>query len=115
MAHENLLNYFSQQVNLYLDNRLSEESSQHLLNIVNKDDIIAYDYIDKDMWIFKDTKIDGVENLQPNGKSSNKVVFDKNDQYMYFKAGVYNQNNSGEAADYVQATFYQLENSHDHR
>lgn len=38
MAHENLLNYFSQQVNLYLDNRLSEESSQHLLNIVNKDD-----------------------------------------------------------------------------
>jgi hypothetical protein len=37
MAHENLLNYFSQQVNLYLDNRLNEESSQHLLNTVNQD------------------------------------------------------------------------------
>lgn len=38
--------------------------------------------------------------------------YDKSDQYMYFKAGVYNQNNSGEPNDYVQATFYQLENSH---
>jgi hypothetical protein len=38
--------------------------------------------------------------------------YDKSDQYMYFKAGVYNQNNTGEATDYVQATFYQLENSH---
>ncbi|WP_405606477.1 polysaccharide lyase family 7 protein [Polaribacter sp. Asnod1-A03] len=33
-------------------------------------------------------------------------------QYMYFKAGVYNQNNSGDADDYVQATFYSLEKSH---
>lgn len=33
--------------------------------------------------------------------------------YMYFKAGVYNQNNSGSPDDYVKATFYQLENSHD--
>jgi poly(beta-D-mannuronate) lyase len=33
-------------------------------------------------------------------------------QYMYFKAGVYNQNNSGDSNDYVQATFYKIENSH---
>lgn len=33
-------------------------------------------------------------------------------QYMYFKAGVYNQNNSGDDDDYVQATFYALEKSH---
>ena len=32
--------------------------------------------------------------------------------YMYFKAGVYNQNKSGDSEDYVQATFYELENSH---
>ncbi len=38
MAHENLLNYFSHQVNLYLDNRLNEESSQHLMAAVNEDD-----------------------------------------------------------------------------
>lgn len=34
------------------------------------------------------------------------------DDYMYFKAGVYNQNNSGEATDYVQATFYELTVTH---
>jgi poly(beta-D-mannuronate) lyase len=34
-------------------------------------------------------------------------------QYMYFKAGVYNQNNSGDGSDYVQATFYSLEHTHD--
>lgn len=30
----------------------------------------------------------------------------------YFKAGVYNQNNTGEAGDYAQATFFALEQSH---
>jgi hypothetical protein len=38
MAHENLLSFFSDQVNLYLDNRLSPESTQHLMDIVQKDD-----------------------------------------------------------------------------
>ncbi len=38
MAHENLLNFFSQQVNLYLDNRLTEESSKHLMDAVSCDD-----------------------------------------------------------------------------
>ncbi|GAA0854768.1 polysaccharide lyase family 7 protein [Aliiglaciecola litoralis] len=33
-------------------------------------------------------------------------------QYMYFKAGVYNQNNGGAEGDYVQATFYHIVNSH---
>ncbi|GDY24257.1 hypothetical protein AHAT_01470 [Agarivorans sp. Toyoura001] len=39
--------------------------------------------------------------------------YDDADQYMYFKAGVYNQNKSGDDDDYVQATFYVLNNSHD--
>jgi poly(beta-D-mannuronate) lyase len=38
--------------------------------------------------------------------------YNKRDQYMYFKAGVYNQNNSGVSEDYVQATFYRLVNTH---
>lgn len=38
--------------------------------------------------------------------------YSKNNQYMYFKAGVYNQNNSGDDRDYVQATFYHLKNQH---
>ncbi|TLU61843.1 cyclic nucleotide-binding protein [Thalassotalea litorea] len=38
--------------------------------------------------------------------------YDQGGQYMYFKAGVYNQNNTGEAQDYVEATFYKIDNSH---
>jgi poly(beta-D-mannuronate) lyase len=38
--------------------------------------------------------------------------YDQGGQYMYFKAGVYNQNNSGVPHDYVQATFYQIDNNH---
>ncbi|MDA7746805.1 polysaccharide lyase family 7 protein [Psychromonas sp.] len=34
------------------------------------------------------------------------------EDYMYFKAGVYNQNKTGDAKDYVQATFYSLEQTH---
>ena len=39
--------------------------------------------------------------------------YDIEKNYMYFKAGVYNQNNTGDPDDYAQATFYELENSHD--
>ncbi len=38
--------------------------------------------------------------------------YGKGSQYMYFKAGVYNQNNTGDPKDYVQATFYYLNNIH---
>lgn len=41
-----------------------------------------------------------------------KSDYDVGGQYMYFKAGVYNQNNSGNPKDYVKATFYKIENSH---
>ncbi|WP_299947641.1 polysaccharide lyase family 7 protein [uncultured Microbulbifer sp.] len=39
--------------------------------------------------------------------------YDVSGQYQYFKVGVYNQNNTGDNNDYVQATFYVLDNSHD--
>jgi hypothetical protein len=35
-----------------------------------------------------------------------------NDQYLFFKAGVYNQNNTGDSADFVQASFYSLTHTH---
>lgn len=38
--------------------------------------------------------------------------YDKKDEYLYFKAGVYNQNKTGDDTDYVQATFYELRNLH---
>ncbi|GEA50232.1 alginate lyase [Vibrio inusitatus NBRC 102082] len=41
-----------------------------------------------------------------------KSGFEESGQYMYFKAGVYNQNKTGEPDDYVQATFYDLKVTH---
>lgn len=38
--------------------------------------------------------------------------YDQGGRYMYFKAGVYNQNKSGDPDDYVQATFYKIQTSH---
>jgi poly(beta-D-mannuronate) lyase len=39
--------------------------------------------------------------------------YDRTDEWNYFKAGVYTQNNTGDAADFDQATFYRLNNTHD--
>jgi hypothetical protein len=38
--------------------------------------------------------------------------FNVGGQYMYFKAGIYHLNNSGDDDDYAQATFYTLEKTH---
>ena len=38
--------------------------------------------------------------------------FNVGGQYMYFKAGIYHLNNSGDDDDYAQATFYALEKTH---
>lgn len=38
--------------------------------------------------------------------------YDAANEFMYFKAGVYNQNNTGRADDYAQATFYEVEATH---
>ena len=38
--------------------------------------------------------------------------YDVKNDYMYFKAGVYTQNDSGDPKDYDQATFYALKNQH---
>ncbi|WP_435235171.1 polysaccharide lyase family 7 protein [Psychromonas sp. PT13] len=41
-----------------------------------------------------------------------KSGYDVGGRYMYFKVGVYNQNNTGDPEDYVQATFYKITKSH---
>ncbi|GLX85499.1 hypothetical protein tloyanaT_17510 [Thalassotalea loyana] len=58
----------------------------------------------------KITKADGSEFTEQFDMSDSG--YDVGGQYMYFKAGVYNQNNSGDQHDYVKATFYKIENSH---
>lgn len=56
-------------------------------------------------------KRDGKEDVQQVVDMS-ESGYDVGGKYMYFKAGVYNQNISGDLDDYVQATFYKLEKSH---
>lgn len=41
MKKNNLLNYFSQQVNLYFDNRLTKDSEQNLMDAVNNDSVCS--------------------------------------------------------------------------
>ncbi|WP_225409645.1 polysaccharide lyase family 7 protein [Stigmatella hybrida] len=54
--------------------------------------------------------------VTPQGRAAVTKTFTLESGYnnlsMYFKAGVYNQNNTGTASDYVQATFYSLTHSH---
>lgn len=59
---------------------------------------------------FNLTKADGSEYTQSVDMSQSG--YDQGGQYQYFKAGVYNLNNSGDPHDYVRATFYKIENSH---
>jgi len=60
-----------------------------------------------------------VKIIRPNKPAIHKVIsmqksgYDIAGEYMYFKAGVYNQNKTGRPNDYVQATFYKLSNDHD--
>ncbi len=39
-------------------------------------------------------------------------LFDLDDQYHYFKVGVYHLNNSSDPDEFAQATFYEIKNSH---
>lgn len=58
--------------------------------------------------IRRDGKADVVEEV-----NMSKSGYGQDSMYQYFKAGVYNQNNTGDDDDYVQASFYSLEKSHD--
>jgi poly(beta-D-mannuronate) lyase len=54
--------------------------------------------------------------VTPQGGSTTTVTFTIESGYdgldLYFKAGVYNQNNTGTSSDYAQATFYSLTHVH---
>ena len=57
--------------------------------------------------IIREGKSDVVKNINMVNSG-----FNVSGQYMYFKAGIYHVNNSGNATDYAQATFYTLEKTH---
>ncbi|QBY05707.1 cyclic nucleotide-binding protein [Thalassotalea sp. HSM 43] len=56
---------------------------------------------------------EGKADVEQKVDMSNSGYHNGSDEYNYFKAGVYNQNNTGDADDYVQATFYSIVNTHD--
>lgn len=55
---------------------------------------------------------------RPNMPNISKTIdisksgYDKAGQYLYFKAGVYNQNKTGNPSEYAQATFYSIKTYH---
>lgn len=77
---------------------LDEKFSYEITATGNK----LYVAISRDGELLADTTID----MSNSG-------YDVANDYMYFKAGAYNQNNTGDPGDYVQATFYELSTSHE--
>lgn len=63
----------------------------------------------------KDTRLQ-VDIVRNSGALVNTYIRNVDSGYrglnLYFKAGVYNQNNTGTSSDYVQATFYSLTHTH---
>jgi len=39
--------------------------------------------------------------------------YDVSDDFMYFKAGAYHVNNSGDPEEFAQVTIYELQNGHE--
>jgi poly(beta-D-mannuronate) lyase len=54
---------------------------------------------------------DGKDDIVADLDMSNSL-FDEDDQYHYFKVGVYHLNNSSDTDEYAQATFYEIRNAH---
>ena len=81
----------------------------------NPSDGIALD--EKFSYSIKVVGTDLTVTISREGKSDVSKLVDMSNSnyandYMYYKAGVYNQNKSGSDNDYVQATFYSLANTH---
>ncbi len=75
------------------------------------DEVFSYriKVVGNEMWV---TLIrEGKEDIVTYVDMSNSL-YDEGDQYMYFKAGIYQGNNTGDADDYAQVTFYELEANH---
>ncbi len=65
--------------------------------------------VNNDMWVT--ISREGKDDIEQYVDMSNSG-YDVGGQYMYFKAGAYNQNDSGNDDDYVEVSFYSLTKSH---
>ena len=72
----------------------------------------SYEIIAKGNFITVNILIDGAQ-VATTTIDQTGSGYDVADEFMYFKTGVYNQNNTGTPDDYAQATFYAIETQHD--
>jgi len=102
-------------VNSSLDNAPSDDANPE--NGIALDEIFSYEITQQD------ARIDVIVR---RGDSTGPIIghnyvdmqqqnsgYDVPNEWMYFKAGAYTQNNTGNETDFDQVTFYELENSHD--
>jgi poly(beta-D-mannuronate) lyase len=102
-------------VNGNLDNAPSDDANPE--NGIALDEIFSYEITQQD------ARIDAVVR---RGDSTGPIIghnyvdmqqrnsgYDVPEEWMYFKAGAYSQNNTGDGTDFDQVTFYELEASHD--
>ena len=102
-------------VNSNLDNAPSDDANP--ANGIALDEIFSYEITQQD------ARIDVIVR---RGDSEGPIIghnyvdmrqqnsgYDVPNEWMYFKAGAYSQNNTGNEADFDQITFYELEASHD--
>ncbi|MEO1034321.1 MAG: polysaccharide lyase family 7 protein [Pseudomonadota bacterium] len=102
-------------VNSDLDDAPSDASNPE--NGIALDEIFSYEIIQHDARI---------DIIVRRGDSTGPIIghnyvdmreqnsgYDVPHEWMYFKAGAYSQNNTGDGADFDQVTFYQLVKSHD--
>ena len=102
-------------VNSNLDNAPADDSNPE--NGIALDEIFSYEITQQDARI--DVIVRRGDNTGPiighnyvDMRQQNSG-YDVPDEWMYFKAGAYTQNNTGNGTDFDQVTFYELENSHD--
>lgn len=102
-------------VNSNLDNAPADDTNP--ANGIALDEIFSYEIVQSD------ARIDIVLR---RGDSNGPIIghnfvdmrernsgYDVPNEWMYFKAGAYSQNRTGDGTDFDQVTFYELENTHD--
>jgi len=94
----------------------SSSSASNPSNGIALDEIFSYEIINKGSELEviirrgdRDGPIIGSDSIDMERLNSG---YDRRDEWMYFKAGAYTQNNSGDEDDYDQVSFYRLDNSH---
>ncbi|MEO0576093.1 MAG: polysaccharide lyase family 7 protein [Pseudomonadota bacterium] len=102
-------------VNTDLDDAPSDDTNPE--NGIALDEIFSYEIFQRDARI---------DVILRRGDSSGPIIghnfvdmqaqnsgYDVPQEWMYFKAGAYSQNNTGDGDDFDEVTFYALENTHD--